>query len=565
VRVVELSSGAKRRFAVQGAYERPLAFVPTAELGGGVATTLHGGMSVAAAPGESTGGSVAGSRPTGHGRRLSSPELAERAAYTLSELLRERGLEPDFIYLGLPAELVTLWLLELPFGDRRKIEQVLPFELESQSLTPTDELLFDVLVAPAARGGGAHRVLVAGAVRAQVGHWVEVFAARNLELRGLTAASLAYGALAATGWLGEETAGEGRHGAATHEFVDDEPAPESSMSTATGLLETPGLVALVEVDNDATQVCVLDGARVLFARSLPFAGGPSLPLVRALRQTLAAAHTELGRPVHSLLLGGALGQADAARQWAERELGVAVGRWIVRPPAEVEDMPSRPSVSTPLGGRLGEGREAGRPPVEPWAVLPLAIGLGGALGSTFVQPPVELRRGPFAYKTDLSFLRDKLPALTAALLALIVFSVLDGEAALYKLQREETLLTGQLKAETTKLFGEPRTVDEVQALVTVQQKKSGALIPSRSAYDLLREFSQRIPARDKVKLDVLELEIRPRRTTLKATVDRGDAVDQIVTALKEIDCFTNVQKGKVTSSSGGEQRQFTLTFTTTCP
>jgi len=67
-----------------------------------------------------------------------------------------------------------------------------------------------------------------------------------------------------------------------------------------------------------------------------------------------------------------------------------------------------------------------------------------------------------------------------------------------------------------------------------------------------------------VKLDIAELEIRPKKTFIKGTVDSGAAVDEIATKLKEIDCFDEIAKGAITEVSGGG-KQFTLTINTKCP
>ena len=67
-----------------------------------------------------------------------------------------------------------------------------------------------------------------------------------------------------------------------------------------------------------------------------------------------------------------------------------------------------------------------------------------------------------------------------------------------------------------------------------------------------------------MKLDVAELEIRPKKAFIKGTADTAAAVDEIATKLKEIDCFEEVTKGAITEVSGGA-KQFTLTITSKCP
>jgi uncharacterized protein YunC (DUF1805 family) len=89
-------------------------------------------------------------------------------------------------------------------------------------------------------------------------------------------------------------------------------------------------------------------------------------------------------------------------------------------------------------------------------------------------------------------------------------------------------------------------------------------LPKATAFDLLDQISRKVPSADKVKLDVAELEIRPKKTFIKGTADTGAAVDDIAARLKEIDCFEDVTKGAITEVSGGA-KQFTLNVASKCP
>ena len=91
-----------------------------------------------------------------------------------------------------------------------------------------------------------------------------------------------------------------------------------------------------------------------------------------------------------------------------------------------------------------------------------------------------------------------------------------------------------------------------------------APLPKATAFDLLDQISRKVPPADKIKLDVAELEIRPKKTFIKGTVDTAAAVDEIAGKLKEIDCFDEVTKGAITEVSGGA-KQFTLNVATKCP
>ena len=91
-----------------------------------------------------------------------------------------------------------------------------------------------------------------------------------------------------------------------------------------------------------------------------------------------------------------------------------------------------------------------------------------------------------------------------------------------------------------------------------------APVPKATAFDLLDQISRKVPPADKIKLDIGELDIRPKKAFLKGTVDTAAAVDEMAAKLKEIDCVEDVNKGAITEVSGGS-KQFTLTIGAKCP
>src|SRR4030095_4517224 len=135
---------------------------------------------------------------------------------------------------------------------------------------------------------------------------------------------------------------------------------------------------------------------------------------------------------------------------------------------------------------------------------------------------------------------------------------LDVGAKLSNLGDERKELDKQLKTATTEVFGQPRTdAKEVTDLLRRGSREEMVPLPKATAFDLLDQISRKIPSAEKVKLDVMELDIRPKKTFIKGTVDSGAAVDEIATKLKEIDCFEEVTKGAITEVSGGA-KQFTI-------
>jgi hypothetical protein len=73
-----------------------------------------------------------------------------------------------------------------------------------------------------------------------------------------------------------------------------------------------------------------------------------------------------------------------------------------------------------------------------------------------------------------------------------------------------------------------------------------------------------MPPADQVAIDVQDLEIKSKKTSIKGTVDSAASLDDVVARLKELDCFEEISKGPLTEVSGGA-KQFSLTINSKCP
>ena len=178
---------------------------------------------------------------------------------------------------------------------------------------------------------------------------------------------------------------------------------------------------------------------------------------------------------------------------------------------------------------------------------------------------IDLRRGPFLYRASFSILRQKAAHLGLLAAAILLAGGLDVFAALSNLGAERKALDTRLKAATQELFGVPRT-DAKAVTQTVRKgfREELAPVPRATAYDLLDQFSKKMPPADKIKLDIAEIDIKPKKTFIKGTVDSATAVDEIAEKLKEIDCYEEVTKGAVTEVSE-DTKQFTLNVGSKCP
>jgi general secretion pathway protein L len=475
-----------------------------------------------------------------------------------------RGLErlpqEATLYLAMPGELTTLRILDLPFADARKIEQVVGYELEGQIVHALNDVVYDhqVLATPGPEGTA---VLAVAARLDDVGGLLAEVGSYGVDPRALFAAPLLYPVL----------------------LTDED---EREMGTL------PPCRVVLDVGHLRTNICVMSGEEAIFARTV-LRGGAALttaiahayrcdevmaediklsrgalasvtrpaanadelridaalkeamvPLLRDVRQTLASVRARLRTPIESIFLTGGSARLPGLADYLAEELGCQVLRWHGRPPRAVPVVEEEPTEVE------GDTRFA----------LANAVAWAGARGGK----QIDLRRGPFVYKASLSILRQKAAHLGALAAALIVCITLDTTMALGRLRGESEQLQRDLKAQTTELFGEPRLDGrQVTTLLRQRFKDDMAPIPKATAYDILAEISRKAPPNDEIKLDIQDIDIRPKKITIRGTVGSAAAVDALQDKLKTIECFEEITKGMISEVSGGA-KNFTLTIASKC-
>jgi general secretion pathway protein L len=486
-------------------------------------------------------------------------------------------------YFAVPGDLLSVRVLDLPFSDPRKIDQVVGYELEGQIVSAIEDVVFDHMVV-AHRPEGA-TVLAAAAKRDDLAALLAAADAQNLHPRALYGASVIYRTLAPAPTDGPEPL----------------PAP---------------CYAFLDFGHSRTNVCVVRGGETIYARTIR-RGGQHLtaaiaqafnadaaraeqakrgeaellngrpaaspligkldevlretlaPTVRELNQTLASFRASARAEITALLVLGGGGQLAGLLPYLEAELGIPARFARVR--AALESGGAQSAVPGPDSPAVVSGAEdAVVPAVMPDATpareadshgLASAIALAAARGSR----EIDFRRGPFVYRASFSVLRQKGWHLAALGTALLVAAGAYVSAQLSALGSERKDLDKELKTATQELFGQPR--DDAEGIAQLMRRgyrEELAPLPKATAFDLLDQISRKVPPADKVKLDIAELDIRPKKTFIKGTVDSGAAVDEMSAKLKEIDCFDDITKGAISEVSGGA-KQFSLTINTKCP
>jgi general secretion pathway protein L len=468
-------------------------------------------------------------------------------------------------YLAIPGDQLSVRVMQLPFADARKIDQVVGYELEGLIVNALEDVVFDHVIV--AETGEGSTVLAAAARRDDIAALLAANEAQGTHPRALYAAPVVYRTLVPAVPVSTE---EGAPPPPCQMILDLGHARTNVCVVRNGetiyartILRggahiTQSIAKAFEADADRAEQAKRSDARLLVgeAAATPLAGKLDAvlrealePLMRELRQTLASFRATVKADVDAILVTGGTGRLKGLLPFLEAELG-APARFLAVRPALAREGEGEGSDLTGASSSESESH-----------ALAAAIALAASRGSK----EIDFRRGPFVYRANYSALRRSARHLAGLAVAILFFGALDIGAKHSTLGEEQKVLTKQLKTATQELFGQPRAdAREVSELLRKGFREDLAPLPKATAFDLLDQISRRTPPADRVKLDVAELDIRPKKTFMKGTVDSGAAVDEMATKLKEIECFEDITKGAITEVSGGA-KQFTLTITSKCP
>lgn len=460
-----------------------------------------------------------------------------RAVRTLRALLDEEGIEPEVAAASLGRGL-TLRVMHLPFADRKTLDTVVPGEFEGVVLGDAGEMNLDVLVGHGSARGNS--VLAVAARISDLQQLVDEMASVRCEPRIIGAAPVAAGALVGIAIDKNETAAVVDIGhRQTHISIVDRGRVVFARTVRRGGADVTRALQdtyrMTEDDADRSkheQAFVLSGGEVgeteQHRRVDECVKAALRPLLRELRQTLSAVTSEVGCAVQKLYLTGGGARLRGLVPYLGEELKV---------PAAVLTIPR----NNPLVAAVFSGDEE-----QLAAQLPLPA-LAAAMQASISVEQVNLRKGALAYRTDYSYLRQKAAPLAIGMMFVLLSAGLNAWVALRSLREEGTALEERLKRETQELFGEPK-LDGKAVSEELRQGPRGGVppIPQATALDILEMLTKAVPT-DGGKLDVLELDIKSKKIFLKATAESAAQIDALSEALSKVDCFDDVQKGKVSS------------------
>ena len=498
--------------------------------------------------------------------------LAERQAEALRAGLA-RLPSGSTIHVALPGEMLALRVLDLPFSDARKVEQVVGYELEGQIMHDLSEVVMDHVILSAASTDGSEaagsRALAIAARTDEIAAFLASLKQSGVDPRTLYVTPVIYQALLAEEPAETTPAGcrlfiDLGHRHSQLCFLRGNEAVFGRTSNHAGEELT---LALVQASRDKWTFAQAEQAKHTYGfvpsraqppgtaaqRQLgPVCRDALAPFLRDLRQTLASFRAQNKTQVESILLAGGGSRLQGLADFLQEELGIPTSLWPAPPAAEATESDEVDEVSV-----VDEEGSASRARLA----LAHALAWAGVRG----HKQLDLRRGSFQYRVSFSIVRQKAAHLALLVGAVLACAAVDGTIALRRLSSEQQQLKEKLRLATKELFGAPRfDATEVTAALKRSFRDEMAPLPRVTAYDLLDQISRKMPAADQVAIDVQDLDIKTKKTTIKGTVDSAAALDDVVAKLKEVDCFEEINKGPLTEVSGGA-KQFSLTINSKCP
>jgi general secretion pathway protein L len=421
---------------------------------------------------------------------------------------------PDIVVSALPGEFVAKRLLALPFSDRRRLAQVVPFALEEHLPFPVDDAA--VAFARVGREDGKTLVIAAFARKVDVASHLELLTRAGLDPKVIT-----LGTLALAGLLARARNGAG----GSHLVVDIDHAATS----------------MVLIDAGGTPRAVRTVSRTID----PPNGNAALPsptaaaILGAVRQTLLAHGSDEKPP--DLVFTGAAAATTAVREQLSHALAVPVHY--------IDEF----DCSSFFGGNR----------TEPIAYAPcLAMLLAEA-----PSKPLELlnfRQGEFAFRGLTGRLgpwRLSATLVGVALFLAFVNFMLRVSTNAHQLH----LLNHEIAEVTAPALGhsDPGLAQTAlkQKITEMRQRLHmiGGNLGHGSPLDVLLALSRSIPPG--VPIQVSDLLVDDSGLKIQGTADSFATVDQVKKALERTPTFGQIQVEHATAGSDPDKIDFRLNAT----
>lgn len=476
----------------------------------------------------------------------------QSASAALTKFVQENAINYDACVVSLPGHLASFRAMTMPFGNVKKIDQTLEFELETLIPFDIEDVLFDYTILSSSPQES--KILAAYTREADFKRFLTQIQTSGIDPR----------------YMGVDTI-------------------DLSYLSLPGFLPPEGQYALLDLGHSKSNLMILEGNKIKGLRCLSWGGhqitqtiakeldipydkaeawkhakgqvlagsdDPGLKAIYAcvedlqqqLKQTLFAFYESGERPIEALYLSGGSSRLLGIDAFFSSRLNINVGQLDV-----LDDS------FTELHDREGVRH-----------VIPTAF--SEALRAVYPNKgaKINLRRGDYAYKKDIeqiggSLKRIGMVAASVAVLALAYF-VLAYMTLSSQVDKMNKNVAKMVKANVPDL---PKGgTQSAKQAVTVLDGRISAITEklkrvqgggSVSALDLLKAISGAMPSRDELVVDIDDLNIAPERVRLEGRTVSYEGVDKVKASMEKVKIFKNVQTGNVRKGVRDEIK-FSLSF-----
>lgn len=479
-----------------------------------------------------------------------TPAPVDDFGQRLVQLLAQHALPVEHIVMALAADRVTTRRLAFPFGDRRRLAQAVPFEVEGE----LPFALEDVIVGWERVGGDRSRadVLALVAQRREIAATLETAHAAGIEPRILDAEGFVLGNLAPLAALpGVRLFADLGHRKTTFALAIDGNIVAQRAIALGGSALTQAIAreqglseADAEIEKHARGVLERrDGAAFV---ALSAAAGAVLErLAVEIIRTAGAFEPFLagaGKPLEGLVLMGGTARLAHVDHWLAERTGLPTQRLSFPP------------------GDTGSALVAGGDPALFGPAIALAV-----RGTLSAKTRLDFRRDEFALRVDLRAMgRPFRSTVRIALVAAGLAGTLLATSTWLESKRADRL-EGRVREAYVALFpGQPVPPDPVAALRTAVRSAHeradslGVYRGNLSALDLLTEISARVPSDLEVVFE--ELAIDRQVVRVRGFTKSFEAVDRLRAELAKFEPFAQIQVSEVKEETKRGGKSFSLTI-----
>ncbi|MHB8482730.1 MAG: type II secretion system protein GspL [Nitrospiria bacterium] len=411
---------------------------------------------------------------------------------------QKRVSQADQIIVSLPGHLISSRVVSLPFTQPKKIEQVLPYEVEPLFPFELDRLILTHQIL--SQEEASSRVLVGAVLKEDFRSFMEKLQKQGIDPHQVECDSLAL-----------------------FNFTRIMPPFEEES------------LLLLNIGEDFSSLCFIKGDIPVMLRSV--AGGTKdfndssvweedHPFIKELLKTTQVFKAESGEPVQALAVCGEGGRIKDLPEWVSRQAGVPLLEWKVEP-GKIKTGPAAPTI--------GEG-------IDPLFVPAVGLALkGSSLRGSLSR--MNFRKEEFAHVDVEKGKKGIQRILFFSLLTLLILGFSDFGIRISIKKNHYENITRQLQNEYRTLFPGSgpilNEIDQIRGTITGLKKKEAFLnLNNMTPLEVLKELTIQIPK--EVKIDVNDLSIESDKIRLEGETDSFESLDKIKTSLGKVRSFREI-------------------------